>query len=248
MTHRAVIEKLISSEISQECEIQKIGESWYPISKHPNFRSYFDVSHSNFNELTSLRNEHNRTRKIKDIKRVTQTSVMIIASLLTLAISYVAFQSGFFEIDYDPFVRAQANNAPLPKNLLENLDNEQPELGRQELIIEAENASKTAEPEQLENIIVQLQRHIVQFPQDEDAVYWYLLLRCQSHTGEAPRHEWIDWIDKSTIRVDKLARLFAWYGLKRGYPDEVTEAVKDCDSNDTVCLSAKWILDGDLDV
>ena len=115
MTHRAVIEKLVSSEISQECEIQKIGESWYPISKHPSFRSYFDVSLSNFNELTSLRNEHNRTRKIKNIKRVTQTSVMIIASLLTLAISFMAFQSGFFEIDFDPFVRAQANNAPLPK-------------------------------------------------------------------------------------------------------------------------------------
>ena len=160
---------------------------------------------------------------MKKVKRASRTTGIVIVSVLAMTFSYFALQSGLFNLDYDPFVGTQRNDMPVPEALLEQLDNAQPELERQALLSQSAAVSQTANPEKIDALILHLQRHVVQFPQDEDVVFWYLLLRCLQLDGTVPNNQWMEWIDRTTIRVDKLARLQAWVALKRGHVELVLE-------------------------
>ena len=245
MPHEDIINRLGSNRISDTADIKQHDSDWYPIQEHPDFKMYFVKKSDEHKSLKAMKRRHASSLKAVQMKKFKRITLSVVLCSVTMMGSYLAYQSAFFESKWDPFVENYLDSKPIPESLVETLPEGQPSQSRVDILNNAKRAVDSAEPARLDRSFEQVGRQLRITPHDEDAVYWYLLIQCLLWDEGIPDEEWIQWLDRTNLRVDKLARLEAWYYLRRGYPEKLKLSVEECAPEDIVCQSALWIIEGD---
>lgn len=246
MKHGEIIERLATGRLGKDSEVQIVNSPWISVLKHPDFVNYFEEGTEQRLRFTNRTKAHKSSLRAKDIHSLTKVASTLILSLFAISMSYFAIVGNWFQLDYDPFVELLENASPIPHSLHQNLSNQEPTYQRDLLLEEVEQAVDYADPDKMTHLLEHLERQIYHSPQDEDAVYWLLLIRSLTWEDVWPDDEWMAWLRNTSIRRARLARLEAWIALRRGHREMIRQAVQKCTLDDVICQSTLWIFDGDI--